>query len=61
LDAFIKLIAIIACCTGVVFFCLGFIIGYDAITNISFAIGILCGNIPEGLIATVTISLGLTA
>jgi magnesium-transporting ATPase (P-type) len=55
------MIAIIASCTGVIFFCLGFIIGYDAITNLSFAIGILVGNIPEGLMATVTISLGLTA
>lgn len=34
---------------------------YDFITNMVFAIGIIVANVPEGLLATVTVSLTLTA
>ena len=44
-----------------IFFVLGFILGYPAITNIIFAIGIIVANVPEGLLTTVTIALTLTA
>lgn len=43
------------------FFILGFIYGYDAITNLVFMIGIIVANVPEGLLMTVTLSLALTA
>ena len=46
---------------GVIFFCLGFAIGYNATTNLNFAIGIIVANVPEGLPATVTVSLGIAA
>lgn len=61
----------IALFTGVLFFCLGFVLGYfsliifffryDAVTNLIFAVGIVVANVPEGLLATVTVALSLTA
>jgi len=35
--------------------------GYDMLSNFTFSIGIIVANIPEGLIATVTVCLGLAA
>jgi sodium/potassium-transporting ATPase subunit alpha len=46
---------------GVVFFIFGIIYEYDIITNLVFMIGIIVANVPEGLLATVTVSLALTA
>lgn len=46
---------------GAIFFGLGFAMGYNAITNLEFAIGLICANVPEGLPATVTVSLGIAA
>ena len=46
---------------GLGFFIAGFVIGYPAITNVVFAIGIIVANVPEGLLATVTVSLAVTA
>lgn len=46
---------------GVLFFVLGFVVGYDPITNIIFMIGIIVANVPEGLLLTVTVCLALTA
>jgi len=36
-------------------------INIAAITNLVFAIGIIVANVPEGLLATVTVALTLTA
>eukprot|EP00359_Climacostomum_virens_P000955 CAMPEP_0204898890 /NCGR_PEP_ID=MMETSP1397-20131031/1538_1 /ASSEMBLY_ACC=CAM_ASM_000891 /TAXON_ID=49980 /ORGANISM="Climacostomum Climacostomum virens, Strain Stock W-24" /LENGTH=1138 /DNA_ID=CAMNT_0052066777 /DNA_START=88 /DNA_END=3504 /DNA_ORIENTATION=+ len=60
-DRFIKLISIIAISLGIIFFVAGFIFGYNYITNIVFAIGIIVANVPEGLLATLTVCLTLTA
>jgi len=46
---------------GVIFFIFGIAYDYDIITNLVFAIGIIVANVPEGLLATVTVSLALTA
>lgn len=46
---------------GVVFFIFGVLYDYGFITNLVFAIGIIVANVPEGLLATVTVSLALTA
>jgi len=46
---------------GAIFFVFGVIYEYDIITNLVFAIGIIVANVPEGLLATVTVSLALTA
>ena len=43
------------------FFILGFIRGYSALANFIIAIGVLVANVPEGVVAAVTIQLALTA
>ena len=58
---FIKIISAVAIFLGVTFFVFGLFYGYDVITNLVFAIGIIVANVPEGLLATVTVTLALTA
>jgi len=58
---FIKIISAVAVTLGVVFFICGVLYKYHPITNLVFAIGIIVANVPEGLLATVTVSLALTA
>lgn len=58
---FIFIISAVAITLGVVFFIFGVIYNYPIITNLVFAIGIIVANVPEGLLATVTVSLALTA
>lgn len=61
ISRFIFGITIFATVCGVLLFSLGFAIGYPAITNFIFAIGIIVANVPEGLLAEVTVGLTLTA
>ena len=61
IQRFIFIISTVAIVLGVVFFIFGIIYGYPFITNLVFAIGIIVANVPEGLLATVTVSLALTA
>ncbi len=58
---FIALISGVAVFLGISFFIFGAFYGYDPITNLIFMIGIIVANVPEGLLATVTVSLALTA
>merc|ERR1719272_1540000 len=58
---FILIISAVAFTLGLVFFIFGVIYEYDIITNLVFMIGIIVANVPEGLLATVTVSLALTA
>jgi len=58
---FILIVSAVAITLGVTFFLFGVAYGYDIITNLVFAIGIIVANVPEGLLATVTVSLALTA
>lgn len=58
---FITLISIIAITLGITFFVMGFAQETQIIKNIVFTIGIIVANVPEGLLATVTVSLALTA
>jgi sodium/potassium-transporting ATPase subunit alpha len=51
----------VAITLGIIFFIFGVIYKYDYITNLVFMIGIIVANVPEGLLATVTVSLALTA
>ena len=46
---------------GVSFFTISAIRGTDFITNLVFMIGIIVANVPEGLLATVTVCLARTA
>jgi len=61
IERFIKIISFVAVSLGVIFFIFGVYYGYDIIMNLVFAIGIIVANVPEGLLATVTVSLALTA
>ena len=56
------MITIIACSLGVVFIILGkVVIGYTALECMVLGIGIIVANVPEGILACVTISLAITA
>lgn len=57
---FIHIISAVAIILGIVFFIFGLFF-YDVITNLVFMIGIIVANVPEGLLATVTVALTLTA
>merc|ERR1711884_881303 len=46
---------------GVSFFILSFLLGYNWLDAVIFLIGIIVANVPEGLLATVTVCLTLTA
>jgi len=55
------MITVIALVLGVVFFSTGYALRYTTIQNLVFAIGIIVANVPEGLLATITISLTVAA
>ena len=61
IERFILIISAVAMALGVIFFIFGVAYNYPFITNLVFAIGIIVANVPEGLLATVTVSLALTA
>nr|AOG19177.1 Na/K-ATPase alpha-subunit [Eurythoe complanata] len=58
---FIHIITGVAVFLGVSFFIIAFILGYDWLDAVIFLIGIIVANVPEGLLATVTVCLTLTA
>nr|AEH68836.1 putative Na+/K+-ATPase alpha subunit [Pareledone sp. GG-2011] len=58
---FIHLITGVAVFLGVTFFLIAFILGYYWLDAVIFLIGIIVANVPEGLLATVTVCLTLTA
>jgi magnesium-transporting ATPase (P-type) len=60
MEKFVHMIGAIAVLLGLTFFFVG-LAYYPIIMNVLFAIGIIVANVPEGLIATVSISLALTA
>jgi len=61
IELFVKLVSSIAIFLGVTFFIINLAMGADIITNLVFMIGIIVANVPEGLLATVTVCLTLTA
>lgn len=58
---FIHIITGVAIFLGVTFFIIAFTLGYHWIEAVIFLIGIIVANVPEGLLATVTVCLTLTA
>merc|ERR1712003_266928 len=58
---FIHIITGVAVFLGVTFFVLAFVLGYHWLEAVIFLIGIIVANVPEGLLATVTVCLTLTA
>jgi sodium/potassium-transporting ATPase subunit alpha len=61
IEHFIHLITGVAVFLGVAFFVIAFILGYYWLDAVIFLIGIIVANVPEGLLATVTVCLTLTA
>ena len=61
LDRFIIMITVIALVLGIGFFAAGFGLGYPITTSLTFGIGIIVANVPEGLLGCITISLAITA
>lgn len=58
---FVHIISSIAIGLGVIFFILAVVTGYRVLDAAIFTIGIIVANVPEGLLATVTVALAITA
>ena len=54
-----RLVAVLACGLGVLFFSIGHALGMPFWANLLFAIGIIVANVPEGLAPTVTLALAM--
>jgi sodium/potassium-transporting ATPase subunit alpha len=61
IEHFIHIITGVAVFLGITFFILAFILKYKWLEAVVFLIGIIVANVPEGLLATVTVCLTLTA
>ncbi|XP_062912795.1 sodium/potassium-transporting ATPase subunit alpha-3b [Mobula hypostoma] len=61
IEHFIHIITGVAVFLGLSFFILSIILGYSWLEAVIFLIGIIVANVPEGLLATVTVCLTLTA
>ncbi|CAL1610852.1 unnamed protein product [Knipowitschia caucasica] len=61
IEHFIHIITGVAVFLGVTFFILAIVLGYSWLEAVIFLIGIIVANVPEGLLATVTVCLTLTA
>ena len=61
LNHFIRIISIIAIALGVTFFIIGVLMGNRLMGSMIFAIGIIVANVPEGLLPTVTLCLGMAS
>ena len=55
IEHFIHIITGVAVALGVTFFILSFVLGYPPLQAVIFLIGIIVANVPEGLLATVTV------
>ncbi|KAK9395032.1 potassium-transporting ATPase alpha chain 2 [Crotalus adamanteus] len=61
IEHFVHIVAGVAISIGVLFFIIAVSMRYHVLDSIIFLIGIIVANVPEGLLATVTVSLSLTA
>ncbi|KAH0623291.1 hypothetical protein JD844_031445 [Phrynosoma platyrhinos] len=61
IEHFVHIVAGVAISIGVLFFVIAVSMHYHVLDSIIFLIGIIVANVPEGLLATVTVSLSLTA
>jgi sodium/potassium-transporting ATPase subunit alpha len=61
IEHFIHIITGVAVFLGVTFFSIALFLDYHWLTAVVFLIGIIVANVPEGLLATVTVCLTLTA
>ena len=58
---FVHIVTIVAFFFGILFFIIMMAIGYSFLNAIVFLIGVVVSNVPEGLVACVTVCLALTA
>ncbi|XP_064441843.1 potassium-transporting ATPase alpha chain 2-like [Mirounga angustirostris] len=58
---FVHIVAGVAVSIGILFFITAVSLKYQVLDSIIFLIGIIVANVPEGLLATVTVTLSLTA
>ncbi len=56
LEHFIHIITGVAVFLGVTFLIIAIAMGYKVVDSVIFLIGIIVANVPEGLLATVTVS-----
>ncbi|XP_029428993.1 potassium-transporting ATPase alpha chain 2 [Rhinatrema bivittatum] len=61
IEHFVHIVAGVAVSIGIIFFIIAVSMGYRILDSIIFLIGIIVANVPEGLLATVTVTLSLTA
>ncbi|XP_066221906.1 potassium-transporting ATPase alpha chain 2 [Saccopteryx leptura] len=61
IEHFVHIVAGVAISIGVLFFIIAVSMKYHVLDSIIFLIGIIVANVPEGLLATVTVTLSLTA
>lgn len=61
IEDFVIKVSAIAFGLGISFFILGMMKNGDLVRNVIFLIGIIVANVPEGLLATITVSLTITA
>ncbi|CAG9531913.1 unnamed protein product [Cercopithifilaria johnstoni] len=61
IDHFITIVGCVATFIGILFFIISIIYGYTFVEALVFLIGIIVANVPEGIIATMTVCLTLTA
>ncbi|XP_036084333.1 potassium-transporting ATPase alpha chain 2 isoform X2 [Rousettus aegyptiacus] len=61
IEHFVHIVAGVAISVGVMFFIIAVSMKYQVLDSIIFLIGIIVANVPEGLLATVTVTLSLTA
>ena len=60
-EGFVRIISTVAIVIGLIFFGLAILLGNSWLESTVFLIGLIVANVPEGLLATVTICLALTA
>ncbi|KAI4538854.1 hypothetical protein MG293_011121, partial [Ovis ammon polii] len=61
IEHFVHIVAGVAVSIGIIFFIIAVSMKYYVLDSIIFLIGIIVANVPEGLLATVTVTLSLTA
>ncbi|XP_012578634.1 PREDICTED: potassium-transporting ATPase alpha chain 2 isoform X1 [Condylura cristata] len=61
IEHFVHIVAGVAVAIGVLFFIIAVSMKYRVLQSIIFLVGIIVANVPEGLLATVTVTLSLTA
>ncbi|XP_021092056.1 potassium-transporting ATPase alpha chain 2 isoform X1 [Heterocephalus glaber] len=61
IEHFVHIVAGVAVSVGLLFFIIAVSLKYQVLDSIIFLIGIIVANVPEGLLATVTVTLSLTA